>query len=111
MTPGDTVAQVAHELLDPGPMGWDVRREDYRDFINANFIDSRAAPVFGSGGTNCAIFVRGCWVQAGIMPKAGRPKVTGITSWLGVGWFSASQGFPAEKLERGEEILMPGDCL
>ncbi len=83
MTPGERVAQVAHELLDPGPMGWDVRREDYRAFCERNFVDGGSAKVFGSGGTNCAIFVRGCLVQAGVKPKEGRPAATAIDTWIG----------------------------
>lgn len=86
MSPGERVAQVAHELLDPGPMGWDVRRDEYRAFINRNFDDSVHAPVYASGGTNCAIFVRGCWTQAGVLPRGKRPATPGITSWLGLGF-------------------------
>lgn len=87
MTPGERVAQVAHELLDPGPMSRTIRRADYHAFINANFVDTVAAPVFNSGGTHCAIFARGCLTQAGIMPIGRRPRVTAITTWLGVRGF------------------------
>jgi hypothetical protein len=80
---GERVAQVAHEWLDPGPMGWDVREAEYLAFIDASFDDSPTAPVYRSGGTNCAIFVRGCWVQAEVAPRGERPSVTGIESWLG----------------------------
>lgn len=108
---GSRVAQVAHELLDIGPMGHKERPEVYRAFIAANFDDSPAHPVHDSKGTNCAIFMKGCWIQAGLFPRGKRPVVPAITTWLGVGNFSESEGFPVEKLESGEETLQPGDGL
>jgi hypothetical protein len=111
VSPGEQIAQVAHELLDPGPMGWDVRSSDYRAFINANFDDTPAAPVYTSTGTNCAIFVRGVWVQAGIAPRGKRPTMPAITTWLGVGHFSLRDGFGVEDIASGKETIRPGDVL
>lgn len=119
MTPGERVAQVAHELLDPGPMGWDVRRDVYRAFIDANFDDEPGDDVFNSKGTNCAIFVRGVLVQAGIFPPGKRPKVTAITTWIGIRGLiedkpdtEAIEGawIPVEELDGGN-LLLPGDIL
>jgi hypothetical protein len=102
MTPGEQIAQVAHELLDPGPMSRSIRAEDYKRFIRANFIDTPAAPVFTSGGTHCAIFARACLTQAGIMPIGRRPLKTAITTWLGVKGFIEDD--PGTKLIEGAWI-------
>jgi cell wall-associated NlpC family hydrolase len=98
-------------------MGHKVRREAYRAFIDANFVDTPQAPVFTSKGTNCAIFARGCLTQAGVMPMGRRPKVTAITTWLGVRGFAqddpdteAIEGawIPLDELDG---LLLPGDVL
>lgn len=101
------VARCAHQATEPGPMGRLVRPADYRSFIDGAFVDSAAAPVFLSGGTHCAIFNRGCWVHAGVKERKGRPRVTGITSWLGVGWFQEPEWIPVDELD----TVLPGDTL
>lgn len=120
LTPNARVAQVAHELLDAGPIGHRVRPEAYRAFIDRNFEDSLAAPVYGSAGTNCAIFVRGCLVQAGILPRGKRPAIPAITTWIGVRGFAednpdteAIEGawIPVEELGELGELIEPGDIL
>jgi lysozyme len=89
VTPGDRVANYALSVLEFGPMSRTIRASDYRAFIDANFDDSPSAPVYATTGTNCAIFARGCLIAAGLKPRGKRPKVTAITTWLGVGWFGA----------------------
>lgn len=121
LDPGFRVAKVAHELLDPGPIGHKVRPDVYREFIAANFEDSVKYPVHDSDGTNCAIFVRGCLTQAGIMPRGRRPRpVTAITLWIGVKGFAkddpdteAIEGawIPIEDLGANGEGLREGDVL
>lgn len=115
LDPNVLVAQVAHELLDPGPMGWDDRREDYLDFCVRNFVDGGSSGVFGTDGTNCAVFVRGCTVQANVMPKGRRPARPAITTWLGVKGFKEDD--PETELIEGAWIdiadleIEPGDIL
>lgn len=103
----DATARCAYEATLPGPMGRLVRPGDYKSFIEGAFIDTPAAPVFGSGGTHCAIFARGCLVHAGVRERKPRPKVTGITSWLGVGWFDPKEWIPVDELDD----VMAGDVL
>lgn len=103
----DAVARCALQATSPGPMGRTVRPEDYKSFLEAGFaVDTPTRPVFTSGGTHCAIFVRGCFGCAGVKPRGGRPTITGITSWLGVGWFVEPEWVPVEKLVDG---VFPGD--
>lgn len=96
----DAVARCAFEATAAGPMGRSVRQEDYRSLIEAGFaVDTPAAPVFSSSGTHCAIFVRACLACAGVKPRGRRPVVTGVTSWLGVGWFREPEWVPIDELE------------
>lgn len=120
MTPNECVAQVAHELLDAGPMSRAVRRADYLAFCERNFVNGGSVNVFGSGGTNCAIFVRGCLVQAGVLEPAPRPKATAITTWVGVRGFveddpatEAIEGswVPRDELGKDGEAVLPGDVM
>ncbi len=105
--PSDAVARCALQATSPGPMGRTVRTEDYKSFIEAGFaVDTPAAPVFTSGGTHCAIFVRCCLACASVKPRGRRPTITGITSWLGVGWFVEPEWVPVEDLVDG---AFPGD--
>lgn len=86
---GHAVAAVAREALAAGPMGRTVRAADYRAFLATGFAtDTPQAPVYASGGTHCAIFARCCLSAAFVLPMGKRPRITGITSWLGLGWFA-----------------------
>lgn len=96
------VARCALQATSPGPMSRSVRAEDYKSFLEAGFaVDTTTAPVFNSGGTHCAIFVRCCFACAGVKPRGRRPTITGITSWLGVGWFVKPEWIPVEDLVDG----------
>lgn len=107
MTYGEATADYAMQVLALGPMSRTLRAEDYKRFIDANFFDSASAPVFHSAGTHCAIFARGCLVGAGAKPKGRRPAVTGITSWLGVSFFSGKDWIGYADIG----TLLPGDVL
>ncbi len=103
----DAVARCAVQALTLGPMSRTERRESYRSFIDGAFIDTVEAPVFASKGTHCAIFARGCLSHAGVKPRGKRPKVTGITVWLGVGWFSEPEWIPVGDID----AVLAGDIL
>lgn len=79
MHAGERVAQVAHELTDPGPMGYVPRREDYAAFLEGTFGRSRELV---RKRTSCAIFGGGCLIQAEVQKPRPWPSVFGITSWL-----------------------------
>lgn len=105
----DAVARCALQATAPGPMSRTLRPEAYKSFLEAGFaVDTPARPVFASGGTHCAIFARCCLSCAGAKPRGARPTITGITSWLGVGWFIEPEWVPIEKLKDG---AIPGDIL
>jgi hypothetical protein len=96
----DAVARCALQAVSPGPMGRTVRDEDYRSFIDAGFaVDTPSRPVYASKGTHCAIFVRCVLACAGVKPRGTRPTVTGVTSWLGVGWFVEPEWIPVDELD------------
>lgn len=107
MTYNEATADYALQALAAGPMSRTLRAADYRRFIDASFYDSVSAPVFHSTGTHCAIFARGCLVGAGAKPKGRRPNPTGITSWLGVSFFSGKDWIELENIDS----LLPGDIL
>ena len=103
---GYAVAVVARDALAPGPMSRTLRSADYRAFLVEGFaVDTPAAPVFRSGGTHCAIFARGCLSGAGVLPLGKRPRITGITSWLGLGWFKEPPWVPYTE----GMVFEPGD--
>lgn len=108
-SPNDAVARCALQATAPGPMGRTVRAADYKSFLEAGFaVDTPSRPIFASAGTHCAIFARCCLACAGAKPRGVRPAITGITSWLGVGWFFEPEWVPVEKLKSG---VIPGDIL
>lgn len=105
---GHAVAAVAREALAAGPMGRTVRAADYRAFLATGFaVDTPQAPVYRSGGTHCAIFARCCLSAAFVLPLGKRPRITGITSWLGLGWFSRPVWIPYVE----GMVLEPGDIF
>ncbi len=109
---GDLVASVAETWLENGPMGRALQADQYRDFLAGAYeADTPAAPVLHSGGTHCAIFARACLSLAGIKPPGRRPKVTAITTWLGVRGFDGDPSWRALADLEAHGGLMRGDVL
>lgn len=84
MTPGEIVAQVAHEQLDVGPMGSYVRVDDYTRFLDEAFGNGKSLRTVA---TSCAIFAGACLIHAGIQGRRKWPERRAITTWLGVRGF------------------------
>ena len=109
---GEAVASVAETWLAAGPMSRKVRRADYQSFIAAAYeADTPSAPVFDSGGTHCAIFARACLSLAGVKPPGRRPKVTAITTWLGVAGFEGERSWRSLADIEAHGGLLRGDVL
>ncbi len=109
---GDAVACCAETWLSGGPMSRTRRASDYRAFLAGAFpVDTPAEPVFGSGGTHCAIFARACLTLAGVKPPGRRPKRTAITTWLGVDGFVGETSWRSLSDLEAHGGLLRGDVL
>jgi hypothetical protein len=110
---GDAVASVAETWLSDGPMSrTGERAEQYRDFLAGAYeFDTPSTPVLHSGGTHCAIFARACLTLAGVKPPGRRPKVTAITTWLGVRGFDGDPAWRSLADLEAHGGLLRGDVL
>lgn len=84
LDPGYRVALVAHEFLDPGPVGDLYRGDEYERFLD---------DAFGNGAqlrkvrTSCAVFAAASLIHAGVQGPRKWPARPAITTWLGVRGF------------------------
>ena len=95
-TPNERLAFTAESILSLGPMGNNIRGDDYQAFLDRTFGVGR---LLRSKATSCAIFIGGCLIDSGVKAKRGWPAVMGIVTWIGVGWFGSEPSWiPADEL-------------
>lgn len=107
---GDLVASVAETWLSDGPL--DRHHPVYRDFLAGAYgPDDPEHPTLTSAGTHCAIVARACLTLAEVKPPGKRPKVTAITTWLGVSGFEGDPSWRSMADLEARGGLLRGDVL
>ncbi len=103
MTPNNKLADVAAAITRDGTIGNTNRGDEYEAFLHAAF--GRGAQLRRKR-TSCAVFVGTCRVHAGNKPKRKWPRLNGICTWVGVGWFRRKREWipykPGLKFRRGD---------
>lgn len=103
----DALARCAEEVLAPGPMADTLRGDDYQWFLDDTFGNGKQ---LRHKATSCAVFVGGCSIAASVQKKRGWPRINGITTWAGYGWFGSKSWIAAKKLAALGGV-MRGDVL
>lgn len=91
-----SLADVAETVLGPGSMSYDLRRAEHEAFLERTFGrgPELLRNIHTGPGTECAIFVGACAIEAGVVAKRGWPKVPAITTWTGLGGFTSRCWLP-----------------